>query len=92
MTNTERWTIQFTDCRSKKVIFLSHCLLNENTRYLGGACERGAVPSVICECFERGYGIVQMPCPEQHVWGGVLKRHLLRYYGSQGTLLYRSIN
>ena len=25
------------DERSKKVVFISHCLLNENVRYLGGA-------------------------------------------------------
>ena len=30
------------DERGRRVVFLSHCLLNENTRYLGGACERGA--------------------------------------------------
>jgi hypothetical protein len=30
-----------------------------------------------------------MPCPEQHAWGGVLKRHLLRFFGSRGTLLVR---
>ena len=90
MTNTDRWTRQLTDDRSKKVVFLSHCLLNQNTRYLGGACERGATPLVVRECLERGYGIVQMQCPEQRAWGGVLKRHLLRYYGSQGTLLYRT--
>jgi hypothetical protein len=33
-----------------------------------------------------------MPCPEQHAWGGVLKRHLLRYFGSEGTLFYRARN
>jgi len=29
------------DSRNGKVIFLSHCILNENTRYLGGACRAG---------------------------------------------------
>lgn len=89
MNDTDRWTRQLSDQRSKRVVFLSHCLLNENTRYLGGACQRGATPSVVRECLERGYGMVQMPCPEQHAWGGVLKRHLLRHFGSQGTVLYR---
>lgn len=92
MTDADRWKQQLTDHRSKKVVFLSHCLLNQNTRYLGGACERGATPSVVAECLERGWGIVQMQCPEQRAWGGVLKRHLLRYYGSQGTLLDRTRN
>lgn len=88
-SSAPRWTRQFPDRRSKRVVFLSHCLLNQNTRYLGGACERGAVPPVVRECLDRGYGMVQMPCPEQHAWGGVLKRHLLRHFGSRGTVLHR---
>jgi predicted secreted protein len=92
MTNLERWTKQLGDQRGKKVVFLAHCLLNENTRYLGGACETGAVPRVIQECLDRGFGIVQMPCPEQHAWGGVLKRRLIRYFGAKGTLIYETRN
>lgn len=89
MLNVAQWAAQLDDRRSKKVIFLSHCLLNENTRYLGGACRAGAVQEVLHACLERGYGIVQMPCPEQHAWGGVLKRRLLAILGSEGTLRYR---
>lgn len=64
------------DERGKKVIFLSHCILNENTRYLGGAFARGAVAGLVGDIVQRGFGIVQMPCPEQLIWGGVLKRYL----------------
>jgi predicted secreted protein len=32
---------------------------------------------------ERGIGMVQMPCPEREVWGGVLKRRMLLLYGAQ---------
>lgn len=92
MKDTDHWTRQLSDQRSRKVVFLSHCLLNENTRYPGGACEPGAAPSVVRECLERGYGIIQMPCPEQDAWGGVLKRRLLRHFGSRGTLLHRMGN
>lgn len=77
------------DSRSKKVIFLSHCILNENTRYFGGACRGGCVRELIEPCFARDFGVVQMPCPEQRAWGGVTKRMLLTAYGAQGTLLYR---
>jgi predicted secreted protein len=77
------------DNRSMAVIFLSHCLLNENTRYLGGACRGGCVKEVIEQCIAHDVGIVQMPCPEQYTWGGVTKRWLLLTYGSKGTLLYR---
>ena len=58
------------DERSRRVAFVSHCLLNENTRYLGGAFRAGAVAELIDELVEHGIGICQMPCPEQHAWGG----------------------
>jgi predicted secreted protein len=92
MTDVRRWSEQLCDQRGKQVVFLSHCLLNENTRYLGGACRAGGVAEILHACLDRGLGIVQMPCPEQHAWGGVLKRRLLRFFGSQGTLLYRLRN
>lgn len=74
------------DRRSRRVVFLSHCLLNENTRYLGGATRPGCVRELVDECMRCELGIVQMPCPEEAAWGGVLKRHLLRAYamGGQG--------
>lgn len=77
------------DERSKRVIFVSHCLLNENTRYLGGAFRQGCVDELVDGFQQEGLGISQMPCPEQRAWGGVLKRHMLPIYGSRGTLLYR---
>jgi predicted secreted protein len=72
---------QLADARSGRVVFLSHCLLNENTRYLGGACVAGCLPEVVERCVQQRLGIVQMPCPEQRAWGGVLKSMLLRAYG-----------
>jgi predicted secreted protein len=69
------------DERGGRVVFLSHCLLNENTRYLGGAFRSGAVEEVVDVYLRAGTGIHQMPCPERVVWGGVLKRWLLLLYG-----------
>ena len=77
------------DERSKRVIFVSHCLLNENTRYLGGAFRQGCLDEIVDSFQQEGLGIYQMHCPEQRAWGGVLKRHLLPIYGSKGSLLYR---
>lgn len=68
-------------------MFVSHRLLNENTRYLGGAFHRGAVPEMI-ELLRSGVGVYQMPCPEQRAWGGVLKRRMLRAYGLRDSVLY----
>jgi predicted secreted protein len=64
-------------------VFLSHCLLNENVRYLGGAFRSGGVDEVVSLYLENGTGICQMPCPEQRAWGGVLKRYMLALYGRQ---------
>jgi predicted secreted protein len=69
------------DERSRKIIFLSHCILNENTRYPGGAFTQGMVSAVVREIDSKGCGIVQLPCPEQKAWGGVLKKYMLLSYG-----------
>ena len=68
---------ELADGRSGQVVFLSHCLLNQNTRYLGGATCPGVVLDAIQPYVDGGVGIVQMACPEQRVWGGVLKRRFL---------------
>ena len=54
----------FTDGRSRKVIFLAHCLLNQNAISDGTA----VYPAAFCELIELllsgQIGIVQLPCPE----------------------------
>ncbi len=76
------------DARAGKVVFLSHCLLNQNVRYLGGAFRPAAVDEVI-EAFRRdGVGLCQLRCPEEVAWGGVLKRIMLAMVGSRGTIRY----
>ena len=69
--------------RSGNVVFLAHCLLNESTRYLGGAFCGGCVPEVVEACLGTEVEIVQMPCPEQIAWGGVLKRPLLDVFAAR---------
>ena len=86
MTRVERLRAQVADARGGRVVFCSHCLLNENVRYLGGAGRTAGVDEVIDSYLRRGIGIVQMPCPEQHAWGGVLKRRMLIAYGADGIL------
>ncbi len=67
---------------------MSHCILNQNVRYFGGACRGCCVREIVEQCLDSDLGIVQMPCPEQHAWGGVTKRWLLMAYGAKGTFLY----
>lgn len=45
VTHTDdRLLARLADARSNKVIFVSHCMLDENVRYLGGAFHSGAPP------------------------------------------------
>jgi predicted secreted protein len=67
------------------VVFLSHCLLNHNVRYLGGAGREAGVRALVDGYLANGVGICQMPCPEQRAWGGVLKRRMLIAYGAGRT-------
>ncbi|MCI4673678.1 2-thiouracil desulfurase family protein [Candidatus Mycolicibacterium alkanivorans] len=76
------------DERGRRVVLVSHCLLNENTRYAGGATRSGAVVEAVEELAAAGYGIHQLPCPERLAWGGVLKRRSLWLYDSKGGPLY----
>lgn len=70
------------DARGRRVVFVSHCLLNENVRYPGGATRAGAVDEIVDVAQAAGVGICQLACPEQQVWGGVAKRRMLLAYGA----------
>jgi predicted secreted protein len=75
------------DERSRKVLFVSHCLLNENTRYLGGAFTAGIRPEIAAAFTRADYGIVQLPCPEERAWGGILKPLIWLPLGAESTPL-----
>lgn len=50
--------------RSKKILVVSHCILNQNTVIPEEARALGAVPSVLQWVEKEGFGLVQLPCPE----------------------------
>ena len=54
----------FTDGRSKRVIFLAHCLLNQNAISDGTAVYPAAFQELVQLLLDHEVGIVQMPCPE----------------------------
>lgn len=54
----------FQDARSKKVVFVSHCLLNQNAISDGTADFPAANREIVSLFLEENVGIVQMPCPE----------------------------
>ncbi len=76
------------DERGGEIIFLSHCILNINARYFGGAFRRGSVAEIISDTLEKGYGIVQIGCPERLAWGGVLKRFMWLAFNSKNSFIY----
>jgi predicted secreted protein len=54
----------FEDQRSKKVILVLHCLLNQNARIDGCAYFPGAMGEAARVVIDSGIGVLQMPCPE----------------------------
>jgi predicted secreted protein len=61
----------FKDRRSGKVVFVSNCILNINTKFPGYADAKGSFTEFIIPILEAGIGIFQMPCVEALCWGGV---------------------
>lgn len=59
------------DERSHKIIFLSHCCLNQNAKVRGIASYPGAVTPLVELLLEAGVGIYQMPCPEMAYLGNM---------------------
>ena len=54
----------FNDGRSKKVVFVAHCFLNQNSISDGTAIYPAANKDVVDFFLNGDIGIVQMPCPE----------------------------
>jgi predicted secreted protein len=58
-----------SDNRKRKVIFVSHCWLNINTRFPEGSAFEGANVPLMKTLLDSGLGIIQMPCPEYQCLG-----------------------
>jgi predicted secreted protein len=54
----------FDDKRSKKVILVAHCILNQNVKIDRCACYPGTVKEVARVLIDSDIGLLQMPCPE----------------------------
>ncbi|MDR4889366.1 hypothetical protein RGU12_17895 [Fredinandcohnia sp. QZ13] len=50
--------------RSKKILLVSHCILNQNTVIENEARADGAIMSAIDWAMKEGFGFLQLPCPE----------------------------
>lgn len=54
----------FKDNRSKKIVLVSHCILNQNSISDGTADYPGTFREIVDIILEKDIGIIQMPCPE----------------------------
>ena len=59
----------FTDARSRNLVLVAHCVLNQNSISDGTADYPGSIKEVVSLLLEARCGIVQMPCPELHCLG-----------------------
>ncbi len=68
--------MKFQDRRSKRIVFVSHCMINCNNKFPGFADMPGAYNDFIIPILQAGIGIFQMPCLEVLGWGGVGRKHI----------------
>jgi len=76
---TPKRKIWFEDNRSKKIVYISHCLLNQNCRYPGIATSDGIIVEILEPLLRKGIGIEQLPCLECMEWGGVSRNSILKF-------------
>lgn len=57
--------------RNKKVVFVSHCLLNQNARAIGKERFSGPFKDLLTMFADAGIGIIQLPCPQMEFNGGL---------------------
>ena len=77
--------MEFKDNRSKRIVFVGNCMLNQNARFPGIAVKKGSFKEFIEIIINNGIGIEQLPCLECLGWGGVARK---RYYKFQPLVLY----
>ena len=70
------------DARSGRLIFLSHCCLNQNAKVRGIAIYPGAIRPLVEMLVDADLGMVQMPCPEMTYVGAMRWGHVKDQYNS----------
>jgi predicted secreted protein len=70
------------DTRSERIVFVSHCILNQNAKVRGIATYPGTFRPVVDLLVSSGVGIVQMPCPEMTYLGATRWGHVRSQYDS----------
>lgn len=67
------------DERSKKIVFVAHCVLNQNSVVNGIARFPGMIKDIVQVFWQKDIGVIQLPCPEL-LFGGS-QRHRMRRNG-----------
>lgn len=70
--------IKIEDKRSRKIIYLGSCLLNQNIRFPGIGICGGAIVDFVEPLLKYDIGIEQLPCMERLSWGGVNRKSVYR--------------
>lgn len=68
------------DKRGKRIVYVSHCLLNQNLRFPGLAVESGAIADLVTILIRNGIGIELLPCLERIGWGGVSRKAFYKFF------------
>ncbi len=71
----------------RKVALVAHCLMNQNAKVCDGARYRGVVSPVVQALRNRGYEMLQLPCPELAFAGA---RRWWAVYEQYDTPAYRA--
>ncbi len=71
--------------RGKKIILLSHCILNVNSKVYGIGNYEGSLEELMIPLIKKGYGFIQLPCPELlscglKRWGQVKDQYETPYF------------
>ena len=59
----------FSDARSKRLLLVAHCVLNQNAKLDRCAFYPGAIREAAQTVLDSGVGVIQMPCPEMLCFG-----------------------
>lgn len=70
------------DARSGRIMFLSHCLLNQNACVRGIASQPAAIRELIELLLDNDVSIYQMPCPEMLYYGSMRWGQVKKQYSS----------
>ena len=71
--------MEYADGRRRKVVFVSHCLLNQNSRGPGIAFRAGPSTELIQIFLKNDISMIQLPCCECIGWGGTARNKFESY-------------